>query len=189
MDGDNQPPVWYADSETMGWGHRQLRHARHDLGFGETEVERHGLNASLDYRGVAHDFHLRGQFNEYTQDEFGNRLNFRNDTGKNSTRLSQVDKTMTGLLRPEDAVIGTDVKLGRIYSYTTAQIVDRDKDGQITDADRSARSYYTLDGASGDLGPAGLPPASLLGRLARDRHGHVAQPRRRQSCGRLHGRL
>jgi len=156
VDGDNQPPIWYADSETMGWDTDSFVMRGMNLGFGETEVERHGLNVSLDYRGSDHDFHLRGQFNEYTKEEFGNRLNFRNDTARNSARLSQVDKTMTGLLRPEDAVIGTDTNLGRIYNYTTAQIIDRDGDGRITDADRSVRSYYTLDGASGAWDPQGF---------------------------------
>ena len=144
VDGDNQPPVWYADSETMGWDTDSFVMRGMNLGFGETEVERRGLNASLDYRGADHEFHLRGQFNEYTQDEFGNRLNFRNDTGRNSTRLSQVDKAMTGLARPEDMIVGTDAALGNIYGYTTAQIVDQDGDGRITDKDRKTRSYYTV---------------------------------------------
>lgn len=156
VDGDNQPSVWYANSETLGWDPETFVMRGMDLAVGETEVERRGLNASLDYRGETHDLHLRGQFNEYSQDEFSNRLNFRNDTGRNSTRLSQVDKTMTGLVRPEDAIIGTDAKLGRVYSYTTGQIVDRDRDGRITDADRSTRSYYSLDGASGTWDPQGF---------------------------------
>ena len=156
VDGDNQPPVWYADSETMGWDTDSFVMRGMNLGFGETEVERRGLNASLDYRGADHEFHLRGQFNEYTQDEFGNRLNFRNDTGRNSTRLSQVDKAMTGLARPEDMIVGTDAALGNIYGYTTAQIVDQDGDGRITDKDRKTRSYYTLDGASGAWDPQGF---------------------------------
>ncbi|PVM90357.1 TonB-dependent receptor [Caulobacter radicis] len=156
VDGDNQPSVWYADSETLGWDPETFVMRGMDLALGETEVERRGVNTSLDYRGDKHDFHLRGQFNEYAKDEFSNRLNFRNDTGKNSTRLTQVDKTMTGLASPEASIIGSDSKLGRIYSYTTAQIVDRDRDGRITDADRSTRSYYTLDGASGTWDPQGF---------------------------------
>jgi TonB-dependent receptor len=155
VDGDNQPPVWYEDSESLGWETDTFVLRGMDLAFGETEVERKGLNASLDYRGDHHDFHFRGQFNEYTQDEFDNRLNFRNDTSKNSTRLTQVDKTATGLANPDDAIIGSGTK-GNIYSYTTAQIVDRDGDGVITDADRSTRSYYTLNGASGTWDPQGF---------------------------------
>ena len=155
VDGDNQPPVWYEDSESLGWDTDTFVLRGMDLAFGETEVERKGLNASLDYRGDHHDFHFRGQFNEYTQDEFDNRLNFRNDTSKNSTRLTQVDKTATGLANPDDAIIGSGAK-GNIYSYTTAQIVDRDGDGVITDADRSSKSYYTLNGASGTWDPQGF---------------------------------
>jgi TonB-dependent receptor len=156
VDGDNQPPVWYDDSETLGWDTDSFVLRGMDLAFGETEVERHGLNASLDYRGDRHDLHFRGQYNEYTQDEFGNRLNFRNDTGRNSARLVQVDTAMTGLANPEDAVIGTDPELGNIYSYTTSQIVDQDGDGLITDADRETRSYYSLHGASGTWDPQGF---------------------------------
>ncbi|MDG2527208.1 TonB-dependent receptor [Caulobacter endophyticus] len=156
VDGDNQPSVWYADSETLGWDPETFVMRGMDLAVGETEVERRGVNTSLDYRGARHDFHLRGQFNEYTKDEFSNRLNFRNDTGKNSARLTQVDKSLTNLASPEASIIGTDAKLGRIYSYTTAQIVDRDRDGRITDADRSTKSYYSLDGASGTWDPQGF---------------------------------
>lgn len=155
VDGDNQPPVWYDNSESLGWDTDTFVLRGMDLAFGETEVERKGLNASLDYRGGDHDFHFRGQYNEYTQDEFGNRLNFRNDTGRNSTRLSQVDPRQTGLANPDSVIIGSGAK-GRIYSYTTAQIVDRDRDGVITDADRSTRSYYTLNGASGTWDPQGF---------------------------------
>ncbi|MFA4938231.1 TonB-dependent receptor [Brevundimonas sp.] len=155
VDGDNQPPVWYDDSESLGWDTDTFVLRGMDLAFGETEVERKGLNASLDYRGGDHDFHFRGQYNEYTQDEFGNRLNFRNDTSRNSTRLSQVDPRQTGLANPDSAIIGSGAK-GRIYAYTIAQIVDRDRDGVITDADRSTRSYYTLNGASGTWDPQGF---------------------------------
>lgn len=155
VDGDNQPSVWYDNSESLGWDTDTFVLRGMDLAFGETEVERRGLNASLDYRGADHDFHFRGNYNEYTQDEFGNRLNFRNDTARNSTRLTQVDTSQTGLLNPDDAIIGSGAK-GNIYSYTTDQIVDRDGDGVITDADRSARSYYTLNGASGTWDPQGF---------------------------------
>ncbi|WP_299172008.1 TonB-dependent receptor [uncultured Brevundimonas sp.] len=156
VDGDNQPPVWYANSESLGWDTDSFVLRGMNLGFGETEVERKGLNASFDYRGSDHDFHFRGNYNEYTKDEFGNRLNFRNDTGRNSARLSQVDTSVTGLANPYDSIIGSDPVRGNIYSYTTAQIVDRDRDGIITDADRSTRSYYTLNGASGTWDPQGF---------------------------------
>lgn len=156
VDGDNQPDTWYANSETLGWDPNRFVLRGMDLGFGETEVERWGVNSSLDFRSGDHDFHLRGQYNRFRKTQFLNRLNFRNDTSQNSTRLTQVDRDDASLLQPEDNIIGFDDTLGRIYGYTADQIVDRDGDGVITDADRSARSTYSLVGNSGAWDPAGF---------------------------------
>lgn len=156
VDGDNQPDSWYENSETLGWDPNRFVMRGMNLGFGETEVERWGVNSSVDYRSDNHDFHLRGQYNRYHKKEFLNRLNFRNDTGKNSTRLVQVDKNATNLSQPDDSIIGYDDALGRIYGYTTDQIVDKDGDGVITDADRSSKSFYSLYGGSGTWDPQGF---------------------------------
>ncbi|MED5547010.1 MAG: TonB-dependent receptor [Pseudomonadota bacterium] len=156
VDGDNQPDTWYADSETLGWDPNRFVLRGMNLGFGETEVERWGVNSSVDFRSDNHDFHLRGQYNKYRKKEFLNRLNFRNDTSRNSTRLSQVDRSRADLAQPEDAITGFDEELGRIYGYTPGEIIDRDGDGIITDADRSARSTYSLVGNSGAWDPAGF---------------------------------
>ncbi|MBH0114076.1 TonB-dependent receptor [Novosphingobium sp. YJ-S2-02] len=156
VDGDNQPDMWYADSETLGWDPNRFVLRGMNLGFGETEVERWGVNSSVDFRSDNHDFHLRGQYNKYRKKEFLNRLNFRNDTSRNSTRLSQIDRSRTDLAQPEDTIVGFDEELGRIYGYTPGEIVDRDGDGIITDADRSARSTYSLVGSSGAWDPAGF---------------------------------
>jgi TonB-dependent receptor len=156
VDGDNQPDTWYSDSEMLGWDPNRFVMRGMDLGFGETDVERFGGNTSVDYRSDNHDLHFRGQYNKYRKKEFLNRLNFRNDTSKNSARLSQVDTDDTSLAQPDDSVVGYDDALGRIYSYTTDQIVDRDGDGLITDADRSAKSFYSLNGGSGTWDPQGF---------------------------------
>jgi TonB-dependent receptor len=156
VDGDNQPDTWYDDSETLGWDPNRFVMRGMDLGFGETDVKRWGGNTSVDYRSDNHDLHVRGQYAKYQKKEFLNRLNFRNDTGKNSARLSQVDTDDTSLGQPDDNVIGYDNKLGRIYGYTVGQIVDRDRDGRITDADRSAKSFYSLNGGSGTWDPQGF---------------------------------
>lgn len=156
VDGDNQPDTWYSDSETLGWDPNRFVMRGMDLGFGETDVRRWGFNTSIDYRSDHHDFHVRGQYNKYQKKEFLNRLNFRNDTGKNSTRLVQVDSANAGLAQPDDTVVGYDDKLGRIYGYTTAQIVDQDGDGLITDADRKSKSFYSLYGGSGTWDPQGF---------------------------------
>ncbi len=156
VDGDNQPDSWYDNSETLGWDANRFVMRGMDLGFGETDVRRWGGNASINYRSDQHDLHLRGQYNKYRKEEFLNRLNFRNDTGSNSTRLSQVDTDDRSLSQPDDVVTGFDARLGRIYGYDVAQIVDRDRDGIITDADRSARSFYSLNGGSGTWDPQGF---------------------------------
>ncbi|WAC48006.1 TonB-dependent receptor [Asticcacaulis sp. SL142] len=154
-DGDSQPRTWYSDPETLDADLNDFVFRGMQIATGTTEIERKGINSSLDWRGDDHDFHLRGTYNEYKEKEFSNRLNFRNDTSKNSTRLSQVDKSDTSLISPADAIIGTDSR-GNIYSYTTAQIVDRDKDGVITDKDKSTKSLYSLDGGSGTWDPQGF---------------------------------
>lgn len=156
VDGDNQPDRWYANSETLGWDPNRFVMRGMDLGVGETDVRRWGVNGSADLRSDNHDLHLRGQYNQYRKKQFLNRLNFRNDTGRNSTRLVQVDPDDGTLRQPGDSIIGYDAKLGRIYSYTVAQIVDRDRDGRITDADRSSRSFYSLFGSSGTWDPQGF---------------------------------
>ena len=156
VDGDNQPDTWYSDSETLGWDPNRFVMRGMDLGFGETDVRRWGVNTSIDYRSDHHDFHIRGQYNKYQKKEFLNRLNFRNDTGKNSTRLVQVDSSNSSLAQPEDNIVGYDDDLGRIYGYTTAQIVDQDGDGLITDADRRTKSFYSLYGGSGTWDPQGF---------------------------------
>ncbi|MEN7537596.1 TonB-dependent receptor [Aurantiacibacter flavus] len=156
VDGDNQPDTWYEDSETLGWDPNRFVLRGMNLGFGETEVERWGVNSSLDFRSDNHDLHVRGQYNKFRKTQFLNRLNFRNDTRRNSARLSQVNRDEANLVQPDDTVIGFDDDLGRIYGYTTDQIVDRDKDGRITDADRSERSTYSLAGKSGTWDPAGF---------------------------------
>ncbi|MBT0669280.1 TonB-dependent receptor [Novosphingobium profundi] len=156
VDGDNQPDTWYEDSETLGWDPNRFVLRGMDLGFGETEVERWGVNSSIDYRSDNHDLHVRGQYNKYRKTEFLNRLNFRNDTGKNSTRLVQVDSNDASLTQPDDTVVGYDDDLGRIYGYSTDQIVDQDGDGIITDADRKTKSFYSLYGGSGTWDPQGF---------------------------------
>ncbi len=156
VDGDNQPDTWYSNSETLGWDSNRFVMRGMNLGLGNTEVNRWGANTSIDYRSDHHDLHVRGQYSNYQKQQFLNRLNFRNDTSKNSTRLVQVNANDTNLARPEDSILRTDSKLGRVYSYTTSQIVDQDKDGLITDADRKTKSFYSLYGASGKWDPQGF---------------------------------
>lgn len=155
--GDNMPRTWYSTTESLDFDPKTFVSRGLEMSTGDTDVTRWGFNGSLDYRGDNHSFHLRGQYNEYAETQFRNRLNFRNEGGtKVSARLEQMDKTRGDLVQPADAVVGYDPKLGAIYNYTPAQIVDRDKDGKITDADKGAAGFYSLNGASGAWDPKGF---------------------------------
>lgn len=154
--GDNMPRTWYATTQSLDFDPTTFVTRGLEMSTGDTEVKRWGFNGSLDWRGDNHQFHLRGQYNEYEETQFRNRLNLRNEGGTSaSNRLEQVDKSRGDLPRPENAIIGHGPK-GAIYSYTTAQIVDRDKDGVITDADKGGTSFYSLNGASGYWDPRGF---------------------------------
>ncbi|MFT4089475.1 MAG: TonB-dependent receptor [Asticcacaulis sp.] len=154
-DGDSQPRKWYSNSETLDADLNDFVFRGMQIATGETEVERKGINSSLDWRGDNHDFHLRGTYNKYEEKEFSTRLNFRNDTGQYSRRLTQVNANDTSLLQPNEMITGTGAK-GNIYGYTTAQIIDRDGDGVITDADMTVNSLYSLNGGSGVWDPQGF---------------------------------
>lgn len=155
-DSDDLPPVWYASQQTSGWDFDTFLKRGMELAVGDTRVRRLGVNGSLDWRGSQQTLHLRFQYNRYDGEEHRNRLNFRNDGLKGTERLTQVDKTLTGLAQPQDMIVGVDPVLGRIYGYTTAQMLDVDGDGRVTDADRKTRSVYSLEGASGVWDPMGF---------------------------------
>ena len=155
--GDNMPRNWYSKAQSLDFDPQTFVTRGLEMSTGDTDVTRWGFNGSLDWRGDNHDFHLRGQYNEYEETQFRNRLNFRNEAGTSaSARLEQVDKSRGDLIQPANAVIGYDDIKGAIYNYTTAQIVDRDKDDKITDADKGSNSYYSLNGSSGSWDPKGF---------------------------------
>jgi len=155
-DSDDLPRVWYRDVQSVGWDPDTFVMRGMELAVGETRVRRVGFNGNLDWRGGSQAVHLRVQYNRYDGEEYRNRLNFRNDGLKGTERFSQVDKTLAGLAQPEAMIVGTDALLGHIYGYTPAQVKDVDGDGRITDADRTVRSVYSLDGASGVWDPMGF---------------------------------
>lgn len=155
-DSDDLPRIWYDTTYSTGWDFDSFVMRGMELAVGETQVRRVGLNGSLDWRGAQQDLHLRVQYNRYEGEEYRNRLNLRNDGLAGTERLVQVDSTLTGLAQPDEMVLGSDPELGRIYGYTTAQMKDADADGRITDADRTARSVYSLAGASGLWDPMGF---------------------------------
>jgi len=155
--GDHQPYQWYSDSRSGvdGWDYANFQVPGFELGKGGTEVERQGLNGSIDWRSGNHELHLRGSYNEYVEDESYNILFMRNRPDRISDRFRQVDLDATNIGHPDTwNVVGYDDVLGRIYGYadngswvgdyTLGQIEDSDGDGMITDADRDCSSNYSL---------------------------------------------
>lgn len=120
----------------------------------ENKVERFGFNTSFDFKLTNHTtIYLRGSHNKLTDIEDHNFLNVEN---LETDRLVQVDATQTDLVDPLSNIIGHNSALGNIYGFTTAQIMDLDGDGAITDADKDQSSHYTLYGASGIWDPEGV---------------------------------
>lgn len=123
-----------------------------DLDYRRVEQQRFGGNFSVDYRGDDTQLFLRGLIARFERTENNNYTDFRTRTAR---RLVQKNVDSTTLLQPDAAVTGVGAK-GRIYSYTTGQIVDADGDGVITDADRTTRSYWSLFGRSGVWDPQAM---------------------------------
>ncbi|MFB2350933.1 hypothetical protein, partial [Priestia megaterium] len=103
----------------------------------------------FDYRGEVTDLYLKGQFNRFERVSTNDYTDFRS---RPTARLVQAVEGDTSLAAPDSMVIGSGAK-GLIYGYTTAQIVDQDGDGMITDADRKTKSYWSLYGRSGVWDP------------------------------------
>lgn len=152
-EGDWMPHAWtpngdeYVDAKSymmQGLG----------LDLFENELERYGANFSVDMRyGDASSVYLRGQFNRYEDRETHNYFDVRNQA---SPRFVQADLERSDLANPADRVIGHDATLGRLYSFTPAEIVDADGDGRISDADRTANGFYSMAGRSGTWDPEGV---------------------------------
>lgn len=122
-----------------------------DLDYRKGSQERYGGNFSVDYHGDAAQLYLRGQFSKLKRVGTND---YTDERSRKTARLTQVDINDTSLLQPEQMITGHDAVKGNIYGYTTAQIIDVDHDGLITDADRkSSSSYWSLYGRSGVWDP------------------------------------
>ena len=144
-DGEWEPHIWRKDSiEPID--ERNMHLPGIDLDYRRLKQTRYGGNVSFDYRGDATKLYLRGQ---YARQELRGTNDYTDYRNRPTARLTQVNPEETGLLQPDQAVKGTDPVRGRIYNYTTRQIVDVDGDGEITDADRNSKQYWSLNGRSG----------------------------------------
>ncbi len=148
-DGEWEPHIWRKNStETISEQNMHLPGI--DLDYRRVKQTRYGGNLSFDYHGDTTELYLRGQ---YARQELVGTNDYTDYRNRPTARLTQVNLEDTSLLQPEDMVIGHDDTLGNIYGYTTAQIVDTDEDGKITDADRSSSKYWSLNGRSGVWDP------------------------------------
>ncbi len=147
-DGEWEPHIWRKDSQEP-ISEQNMHLPGIDLDYRRLKQTRYGGNFSFDYHGNATELYLRGQIAKQELVGTNDYTDYRN---RPTARLSQVNPEDTSLLQPDKAVIGTGSK-GRIYSYTTGQIVDVDKDGVITDADRNSNQYWSLNGRSGVWSP------------------------------------
>ena len=147
-DGEWEPYMWRKDGqETISEKNMHLPGV--NLDYRRIKQKRYGGNFSFDYHGGGTDLYLRGQF---ARQEVRGSNDVTDYRSRPSLRLSQINPEDTSLIQPNRAVVGVGAK-GRIYNYTTSQIVDADGDGIITDADRNAKKYWSLNGRSGVWSP------------------------------------
>ncbi|MFN3228227.1 MAG: TonB-dependent receptor [Asticcacaulis sp.] len=148
-DGEWEPYRWRANS-TEAIDGRSMYLPGIDLDYRRGEQIRYGGNFSLDWRSDATQLYLRGQISKFERTGSNDYTDYRS---RNSARLVQVNAADQNLLQPDAMITGHDAKKGRVYGYTTAQIVDADKDGIITDADATKGSMWSMVGKSGVWNP------------------------------------
>lgn len=157
-DGEWDPNIWRANNQEQ-IDYRSMHLPGLDLDYYRLLQQRYGGNFSIDYRGENHQFYLRSQFAGFKKRDDHSELIVKSS---NTARLEQVNANETDLAQPDQAIIGYIPGKGNEYSYTTGQIVDRDGDGIITDADAGgcdgasdsgSGSRYSLCGKSGVYDP------------------------------------
>jgi len=148
-DGEWEPHVWRLDDEEPV-SQENMHLPGIDLDYRRLKQTRYGGNFSFDYHEGTTQIYLRGQI---ARQELVGTNDVTDYLNRPTPRLSQVNIDDTSLLQPDQMITGHDDALGRIYGYTTDQIVDVDGDGIITDADRSVSKYWSLNGRSGVWDP------------------------------------
>ncbi|MCW2410727.1 MULTISPECIES: TonB-dependent receptor [unclassified Sphingobium] len=151
-DGEWEPHKWRKDSEEA-ISEANMHLPGIDLDYRRLEQTRYGGNFSLDYKGDALELYVRGQIARQEQRGTNDYTDYRN---RPTARLVQTNVEDTSLLQPSQMVDGQIIRNGstyKTYGYTTAQIVDQDGDGVISDLDRATRGYWSLAGRSGVWNP------------------------------------
>ncbi|MBU3077911.1 TonB-dependent receptor [Sphingomonas quercus] len=159
-DGEWEPYKWRKDAEEP-IDETNMHLPGIDLDYRRLKQTRYGGNFSFDYHGGGTQLYLRGQ---YARQKMVGTNDITDYRSRPTARLSQVNIDDTSLVQPENAIIGTGSK-GRIYNYTTSQIVDADGDGMITDADRGTRGLWSLNGRSGVFDPQAMQFARSMSTL------------------------
>lgn len=162
-DGEWEPHIWRKNSEEA-ISEENMHLPGIDLDYRRLKQTRYGGNFSFDYRGDSTQLYLRGQYSKQEQRGTNDYTDYRS---RPTARLKQVDDEDTSLVQPEDAIIGRDGR-GAIYNYTTAQIVDTDGDGVITDADANGNGYWSLNGRSGVWNPQKMQFARTMNTINLD---------------------
>lgn len=148
-DGEWEPYKWRKDAEEP-IDESNMHLPGIDLDYRRLEQTRYGGNFSFDYHGDSTQLYLRGQYSRQKQRGTNDVTDYRN---RPTARLTQVNEDDASLAQPENSIVGHDAAKGNIYGYTTAQIVDEDGDGRITDADANSNQYWSLNGRSGVWDP------------------------------------
>lgn len=180
-DGEWEPFNWRKDSEEI-IDQSNMHLPGIDLDYRRLKQTRYGGNASFDFRGDTTQLYLRGQYSRQEQRGSNDLVVY---TNARTARLTQVNEDETGLAQPGDMVTGVDPTKGRIYGYTTGQIVDADGDGLITDADATGTGYWSLNGRSGTWNPQAFEFARNFGTINLDQTLYTINAGGRSEIGQL----
>lgn len=163
-DGEWEPYNWRKDAQEI-IDESNMHLPGIDLDYRRLKQTRYGGNLSFDYRGESTQLYLRGQYSRQEQRGSNDLTDYRN---RPTPRLMQVNIEDRNLAQPETMIVGEDAIKGKIYGYTAAQIVDRDGDGVITDADAGTSGYWSLAGRSGVWDPKQFQFARNFGTINLD---------------------
>ncbi|WP_019960197.1 TonB-dependent receptor [Woodsholea maritima] len=168
-EGDWEPYRWRNGSNDRDVDAQTLQMQGVGLDLFENDLKRYGFNTTLDRRfNDGSKVWFRGQYSFYEDAEDHTYFDVRNSRNVSinghSGRLVQKNLLDASLSQPWQVITGQAGALGNVYGYTTDQIVDRDNDGLITDADRSNSDpmngstgrLYSLIGKSGVWDPRRL---------------------------------
>lgn len=170
--GQWEPYNYYPTTEITGIDPDSFQMQAMELDRWKDTIKRRSLNGSFDLKaGENTKLHLRFQHSSYKQTDDGATMVVQN-RAEPSGYGTLVQVNINDATLPQPRVVGYDATKGNVYQYTSAQVVDQDGDGLITDRDRrnaantgparvtggrgSTDGLYSLGGASGVWAPRGF---------------------------------